>query len=99
MATIVFRPNAPAARHVGPAGLRATVAELARRATACAAAAVMICAVGAALLQLAAQVLSFPAPVAVTAIALLAVTLLYSLRRHLRAQALRRYGLRNPHAR
>jgi hypothetical protein len=52
----------------------------------------MICAVGAALLQLVAQILSFPAPVAVTAITLIAAALLKSLRRHLRTRARHRYG-------
>ena len=45
------------------------------------AAAVMVCAVGAALLQLVVQLLGFPAPVAVTGITVLAVALLSSLRR------------------
>jgi hypothetical protein len=60
---------------------------MARRATACAAAAVLVCAVGAALLQLADQILGFPVPVAVTGLIAMAAALLNSLRRHLRARA------------
>jgi hypothetical protein len=56
----------------------------------CAAAAVMICAIGAALLQLAVLILSFSSPVAIIVITLLAVVLLNSVRR-LRA-ARRRFG-------
>ena len=41
-------------------------------------------AIGAALLQLVAQILSFPTPIAVTGITLIAVTLLNSVRRRLR---------------
>ena len=47
---------------------------------ACAAAAVMVCAVGAALLQLVAQMLSFSAPIAITGITVMAAALLHSLR-------------------
>lgn len=65
---------------------------MARRATACAAAAVMVCAVGAALLQLAAQILSFPVPVAVTGLTVMAAAFLNSLRRHLRTRARHRDG-------
>jgi hypothetical protein len=42
----------------------------------------MICAVGTAMLQLAVQIASFPAPVAVPAFTLNAVTLLQSQSRH-----------------
>lgn len=55
----------------------------------------MICAVGTALLPLAVQIASFPAPVAVTAFTLIAVTLFQSLRRHRRARVRHRYA-RNP---
>jgi formate hydrogenlyase subunit 4 len=58
----------------------------------------MVCAVGVALLQLAAQILSFPAPIAVPALTLMAATLLNSLRRHLRARARHRPGLGHPHS-
>ena len=59
---------------------------------ACAAATVMVCAVGAALLQLVTQMLSFSAPIAVTGITVMAAALLNALRRHLRARAGHRYG-------
>ena len=51
----------------------------------CAAAAVMVCAIGAALLQLAALIVSFSSPVAITVITLVALLLLNSLRRRIRA--------------
>lgn len=63
----------------------------------CAAAAVMVCAIGAALLQLAVMILSFSSPVAITVIALVSVVLLNSLRRRIRA-AKHRFGPRNPHS-
>ena len=62
----------------------------------CAAAAVIVCAVGAALLQLAIMILSFSSPIAITVITLVAVILLNSLRRRIRA-ARHRYGPRHPH--
>jgi hypothetical protein len=60
----------------------------------CAAAAVMICAIGAALLQLAVLILGLSSPLAIT---LAAVIVLNSLRRRLRASAGHRFGSRNPH--
>jgi membrane protein implicated in regulation of membrane protease activity len=63
----------------------------------CAAAAVMVCAIGAALVQLAVLILGFSSPVAITVITLVAVVLLNSLRRRLRATARHRFGPRNPH--
>jgi len=62
----------------------------------CAAAAVMVCATGAALLQLAILILGFSSPVAITLITLVAVVLLNSLRRRVRAR--HRFGPRNPHS-
>jgi hypothetical protein len=56
----------------------------------CAAAAVMICAIGVALLQLAVLILSFSSPVAIIVITLLAVVLLNSVRRP--RAAMRRSG-------
>jgi hypothetical protein len=64
----------------------------------CAAASVMVCAIGAALLQLAVLILSFSSPVAITVITLAAVVLLNSLRRRIRATAKHRFGPRNPHS-
>ena len=64
----------------------------------CAAAAVMVCAVGAALLQLAILVFSFSAPLAITAITLVAAVLLRALRRRMRASTRNRFGPRNPHS-
>ena len=56
-----------------------------------AAGAILVGAVGAVLFQLVAQMLSFPAPVAVIGITVMAAALLSSLRRHRRTQAGRRY--------
>jgi len=64
--------------------VRATASRLVQRATAGAAATILTCAVGAALLQLAAEILSFPAPIAIPAMTLMTAVLLNSLRRHLR---------------
>lgn len=96
MAAIVIRENAKATWLAGTATLRAKASDIVRRGIAYAAATVLICAVGAALLQLVAQILSFPAPVAATAITLMAAVLLHWLLRHLRAQSGRRFGPRNP---
>ena len=63
----------------------------------CAAAAVMVCAIGAALLQLAVMILSFSSPVAITVIALVALVLLNSLRRRVHA-AKHRFAPRKPHS-
>lgn len=93
MAAIVFSQNAKARWLTGVAGVRAKARDMAQRAMSWAAATVLICAVVAALVQLAAEILSFPAPLAVTGITLMAVALLHSLRRHLRTQPGRRYGL------
>lgn len=90
MAAIVIQENAKRTRLPGLAGVRAKASGMARRPVDYAAAAVMICAVGAALLQLAAQMASLPAPVAVTAFTLIAVALCRSLSRHRRARARRR---------
>ena len=62
----------------------------------CAAAAVIVCAIGAALLQLAIMSLSVSSPIAITVITLVAVILLNSLRRRIRAVR-HRFGPRNPH--
>ena len=63
----------------------------------CAAAAVMVCAIGAAVLQLAVLILGMSSSVAITVITLVAVVLLNSLRRRIRATARHRFGPRNPH--
>jgi hypothetical protein len=84
MAAIVIRENAKAACRAGRAGGHATACGMVRRAIDCAAATVIACAVGAVLVQLAAELVSFPAPVAVTAITVMAAALLNSLRRHIR---------------
>jgi Flp pilus assembly protein TadB len=97
MAAIVVRENAKATWLAGRVGLRAEAREMAQRGTAYAAATVMICAVGAAVLQLVVQILSFSPPIAVTAMTLIAATLLSSLRRHVRIRARHRYGPSNPH--
>jgi hypothetical protein len=97
MTAIVIRKNTKPAWLTGMAGVRAQARDLGRRAMAYAAAAVLAGAVGVALLQLVAEILSFPAPIAVPAITLMAAALLTSLRRHLRAPAGRRPGPGNPH--
>ena len=61
----------------------------------CVAAAVIVCVVGAALLQLAVMILSFSSPVAITVITLVAVVALNSLRRRIRA-ARGRFDPRSP---
>lgn len=97
MAAIVIRGNARLAWLTGLASLRAKARDMVRRAAAYAAAAVLACAVGAALLQLAAQILSFSAPIAATGLTVMAAVLLNSLRQYLRAQAKHRYNPANPH--
>jgi len=64
----------------------------------CAAAAVMVCAIGVAVLQLAVLILGMSSPVAITVIILVSVVLLNSLRRRVRAIAKHRFGPRNPHS-
>ena len=98
MAAIVIRQNANATWLAGRAGVRAQARGIAQRAMACAAAAVLVCAVGAALLQLVAEILSVPAPIAVTALTLIAARALNSLRGHTRTQARHRYSPGNPHS-
>lgn len=68
MAAIGIRGTARVAWLTGLASLRARAWDMAQRATGYVAGAVMVCAVGAALLQLAVQILSFSAPIAVTGI-------------------------------
>jgi hypothetical protein len=79
--TAIIGENAEAAWLAGLAGVRAKARERARRALDCAAATVLVCAVGAALVQLVAELVSFPAPIAVTAITVTAAALLNGLRR------------------
>jgi hypothetical protein len=64
----------------------------------CAAATVMVCAIGAALLQLTVMIFSLSSPVAITVIILAALVLLNSLRRRIRVAAGHRFGHRNPHS-
>ena len=98
MAATVIRDNATATWLSGLAGVRAKARDMGRRAIACAAATILICAVAAALVQLAAELLSFPAPIAVTAMTLMAAALLTSLCRHRRTPARHRSGPGNPHS-
>jgi len=93
MAAIVVSRHAKATWLTGVAGVCAKAREMVRRALGYAAATVLICAVGAALAELVAEILSFPAPIAITAITLIAVALLHSLRRHLCTRP-----SRHPHA-
>jgi hypothetical protein len=96
MAAIVIRENAKATWLTAMAGVRAKACGMVQRAMAGVAATILICAIGAALAQLLAQILSFPAPIAVTAITLMTVALLNSLRRHLHTQGRHRSGPGNP---
>jgi len=96
MAVLVIRNNATTWL-AGMAGVCAKACDLVRRVVAFAAATIMICAVGAALLQLAAEILGFPAPVAVTALTLMAAALLNSLRRYLRTHPRPQPGPGTPH--
>lgn len=96
MAAIVIRHNPKATWPTGLAGVRATARDMVQRVMVYGAAAVMICAVGAALLQLAVQLLSFPAPIAVPGITLMAAALLTWLRRQLRTRAGHRSGPGRP---
>jgi hypothetical protein len=98
MTAIVIREDANAPWSTGMADVRVRACDMVQRAMACAAATIMVCAVGVALLQLVAQILSFPAPIAVTAITLMAAVLLNSLRRRLRAHARHRSRLGHPHS-
>jgi hypothetical protein len=97
MAAIVIRGTARVASLAGLASLRARACDIAQRAAAYAAAAVIVCAVGAALVQLAAQILSFSAPIAVSGITVMTAALLVLLRRGLRTQARHRDGPANRH--
>ncbi len=96
MAAIVTRDNAKATWLTGQASVRAKACDMIQRAMARAAATILICAAAAALVQLAAELLSFPAPIAVTAMTLMAAALLDSLRRHLRTAARHRSGPGEP---
>jgi hypothetical protein len=87
MTAIVIRDNAKATWLAGLADVRPKACDMVRRAMACAAATILICAIAAALAQLAAELVSFPAPIAVTAMTLMAAALLNSLCRHLRTSA------------
>jgi membrane protein implicated in regulation of membrane protease activity len=101
MAAIVIRDNANAKATwlTSLAGVRATARDMTQRAMAWAAATILICAVAAALVQLMAELLSFPAPIAVTGMTLMAAALLHSLCRHLRRPASRRPGPGNQRSR
>jgi hypothetical protein len=81
MAAIIIGENARGTRPVGVAGVRAKACQKMRRGMAYAAAAILICSAGAALVELVAQILSFSAPIAATAITLMAAAMLNSLRR------------------
>lgn len=69
-----------------------------QRGLACAAATVMISVIGMALFQVAVLILGFSAPVAVIVITLVAIVLLDSLRRHIRAMTRHRFGPHKPHS-
>jgi membrane protein implicated in regulation of membrane protease activity len=69
-----------------------------QRGLACAAATVMISAIGMALFQVAVLILAFSSPVAITVITLVAIVLLNSLRRRIRAMTGHRLGPHKPHS-
>jgi membrane protein implicated in regulation of membrane protease activity len=69
-----------------------------QRVLACAAATVMIGAIGVALFQVAVLILGFSSPVVVTVITLVAIVLLNSLRRRIRAMTRHRFGPGKPHS-
>lgn len=69
-----------------------------QRGLACAAAAVMISAIGMALFQVAVLILGFSPPVVVTVITLVAIVLLNALRRRIRAMTRYRSGPHKPHS-
>ena len=98
MTAIAIRDNAKAAWLTGITGVRAKARAMVRRALDCAAATVLACTVGAALFQLVAELASFPAPIAVTAITVIAAALLNSLRRHIRTKPGHRHGPGHPHS-
>ena len=98
MAVIIIRDHTAQTWLTGLAGVRAKAYDMGQRAMTCAAATILIGAVTAALVQLAAELLSFPAPIAVTAMTLMAAALLTSLCRHLRTSARHRSGRGNPHS-
>ena len=98
MTAVVSTERAKATWLTGLAGVRAKACDTVQRAMACAAATILICAVAAALVQLAAELLSFPAPIVVTAMTLMAAALLNWLCRHLRMSARHRSGPGNPHS-
>ena len=89
MAAIIVREHAKATGRSGLADVRAKARDMVQRAMAYAAATIMMCAVAAVLFQLVVQILSFPVPIAVTAMTLMAAALLNSLRRHLRGWRVR----------
>ena len=98
MAVIIIRDHTAQTWLTGLAGVRAKAYDMGQRAMACAAATILIGAVTAALVQLAAELLSFPAPIAVTAMTLMAAALLNSLCRHLHTSARQRSGRGSPHS-
>jgi hypothetical protein len=87
MTAILIRDNAKATWPTALAGVRPKARDMVQRVMACAAATILICAVAAALAQLAAELLSFPAPIAITAMTLMAGALLDWLCRQLRMLA------------
>ena len=86
MAAVVIRGSTKAAWLTGLASLRARACGMVRRGMAYAAAAIMACAVGAALLQVAAEIVSFPAPIAVIGLTMMAAAAFRWLRRHRRSR-------------
>jgi tetrahydromethanopterin S-methyltransferase subunit E len=69
-----------------------------QRGLACAAATVMISAIGMTMFQVAVLILGFSSPVVVTVITLVAIVVLNSLRRRIRAMTRHRLGPHKPHS-
>ena len=98
MAAIIVSEHAKATGRSGLADVRAKACDMVQRAMAYAAATIMMCAVAAVLFQLVVQILSFPVPIAVIAMTLMAAALLNSLCRHLHTSARQRSGRGSPHS-
>jgi hypothetical protein len=81
MAAIMIGAHARATWRASLAAVRAKAYQRAQRGVECAAAAILICAAGAALAELAAEILSICVPAGAAALAVLAAAVLRSLRR------------------
>jgi hypothetical protein len=92
MTAITVSQNTRATWLTRLAGVCAPARDVVRQAIGYAAATVLIGAVGAAMLQLVAEILSFPTPIAVIALTLMALALFHRLRRDLFPQRGHQHG-------